>query len=68
MTETDDAPAGERKAWWCAWCHDEEAELTHVLDLDRFSFRSYFCSRECAAAWGCAGDRDKIRRAGEVDG
>ena len=68
MTEPDDAPAGERKAWWCAWCHDEEAELTHVFDLDRFSFRSYFCSRECAAAWGCAGDRGKIRRAGEVDG
>jgi hypothetical protein len=69
MTEPDDAPAGERTAWAvrippesCAWCYDDEAELTHVLDLDRFSFRSFFCSRDCAANWGCAGDADQIER------
>lgn len=68
MTETDDGPP-ERKAWadisppaWCAWCHDDEAELPYVLGLERFSFRSFFCSWECAAAWGCAADAAKIER------
>jgi len=45
---------------WCDWCDDEDAEITHVLDLDRFSFRVFFCSRECAEEWGCAADMEKI--------
>jgi hypothetical protein len=36
--------------------------MTDVLDLDRFSFRVLFCSRECAEEWGCAADLDKIER------
>jgi len=53
---------GMERQEWCDWCDDRDAEITHVLDLDRFSFRVFFCSRECAEEWACAADLDKIER------
>jgi hypothetical protein len=66
--ETDGPTAGIERQEWCGWCYDQQAEITHVLDLDRFSFRVLFCSRECAEEWGCAADLEKIERYDDTGG
>jgi hypothetical protein len=49
---------------FCDWCGEDDADVSHIVSLERFSFDAYFCSLQCAARWGCAADQDHIK---EVD-